>query len=252
MKVSVITPTHNCSKFIEATIRSVLCQTIQDFEIIVIDDCSNDNTVEIIRSLNDSRIKIFINDKNMGSAFSRNVGLRHASGTYIAFLDGDDLWFPEKLEKQISFMEKNNYSFTYTNYEEIDKDGNKLNIFLTGPRKVSHKLFMRVCYVGCLTVMYKRELFPDLQIPNDIYKRSDYALWLRISERADCFLLNEVLASYRKNVGISSGKKAKLLKYHKDVFSKILNSNPFMSWIFAVRNVFFYILKKIRYQKEAM
>lgn len=250
MKVSIITPTYNCSNYVANTIQSILAQSFQNFEIIVVDDCSTDNTVDIIKSFGDERIKLFINEKNMGSAYSRNVALEHASGEYIAFLDGDDLWAPNKLEKQLNFMEKNGYSFTYTNYEEIDKNGDKLNKFLTGPKRINHCQFMKSCYVGCLTVIYKREIIPDLQIPIDIYKRNDYALWLKISEKADCYLLDETLASYRKNVGISSVRKTILLKYHKELFVKLYNYSSFYAWLLALRNAVFYLFKRIKYRRR--
>lgn len=250
MKVSVIVPTYNCSKYIEQTLRSVLLQTLQNFEIIVVDDCSTDDTVNIVKSINDQRIKLFINGKNMGAAYSRNVALRHSNGEYIAFLDGDDMWFSNKLEKQISFMEKTGCQFSYTNYDEIDGKGQKLRVFLTGPKKVTHKQFMEACYVGCLTVVYKRDLFPDLQIPADIYKRNDYAMWLKISERADCVLLDEVLASYRKGVGISSMRKVKLLKYHEELFIKLYEYRKFQAWLLALRNALFYVLKRVKYRRK--
>lgn len=250
MKVSIITPTYNCSNYVASTIHSVLAQTLQDFEIIIVDDCSIDNTVEVIQRIKDERIKLFVNEKNMGPAYSRNKALMYASGEYVAFLDGDDLWFPDKLEKQISFMEKNKYFFSYTNYEEIDENGNKLNSFLTGPKRINHREFMRACYVGCLTVMYKRELIPDLQIPADIYKRNDYALWLKVSERSDCYLLDEILASYRRGAGISSGRKTRLLKYHKDLFMKLYNYGLYRAWLLSLRNAIFYLLKRIKYHRK--
>ena len=109
--VSIITPTFNCEKFIAETILSVQAQTYQDWELLIVDDCSTDKTVEIISSFQekDSRIKYFYNTTNKGSAISRNIALQNAKGKWIAFLDSDDLWHPEKLEKQIEFMKKNNY-----------------------------------------------------------------------------------------------------------------------------------------------
>ena len=126
-KVSVITASYNCAKFIEESIKSVLNQTYDNLELIIIDDCSTDNTDEIIKKyLSDQRIRYLKNEKNSGAAVSRNYALREAKGKWIAFLDSDDLWLPEKLELQVNFMKYHNYNFSYTSYEEIDENGKPL------------------------------------------------------------------------------------------------------------------------------
>ena len=133
--VSIIMPSYNTAKFISETIDSVLMQTYTNWELIIVDDCSTDNTDEVVKSfLSDDRIKYIKNEKNSGAAFSRNRALREANGKWIAFLDSDDLWHPEKLEKQIRFMEKNRCHFSYTNYIEIDEDGEPNGKYITGPR----------------------------------------------------------------------------------------------------------------------
>lgn len=111
--VSIIMPNHNCAKYIPETIKSVLAQTYFNWELLFVDDCSTDNSVDIVKGINDERIKIYVNEKNSSAAISRNLALREAKGKYIAFLDSDDLWTPEKLEKQIAFMKENGYAFTY-------------------------------------------------------------------------------------------------------------------------------------------
>ena len=243
-------PTYNCSKYINQTLCSVFNQSFSDYEVIIVDDCSSDNTVEIIRKNEDKRISLIVNETNQGAAYCRNVGLSLAKGDYVAFLDGDDLWAPNKLERQLSFMMKNGFSFCYTNYEEIDENGNKSNILITGPKTINHNGFLKVNYVGCLTVMYERKIYPDLQVPSDIKKRNDYALWLKISEKADCHLLDETLAFYRRGRGISSGKKTRLFKYHMEVFQKLYGINSFKSFFFALRNVMYFCITKIKYKKR--
>lgn len=248
--VSIITPVYNDSKFVKQTIESVLNQTYSNFELIIVDDCSNDDSIAIIKSFNDERIKLFINDKNEGAAFSRNRALKNASGEYIAFLDGDDIWDKDKLKKQISFMIENKYLFSYTNYERIDEDTKPLGIFITGPKRVTHKDFIKSDYVGCLTVMYKKSICDNLQIPNDIYKRNDYALWIVLSQFADCYLLNETLSFYRvRGGGISKGGKQKLIKHHVIMFKKILNISTFKAYFYAIRNVFYYFVRSRKYKK---
>ena len=135
--VSIIMPSYNTGKFIQETLDSVFAQTYTNWEIIIVDDCSTDNTDEIVGAIQDERIRYFKNEKNSGAAISRNRALCEARGKWIAFLDSDDLWHPTKLEKQIRFMEENGYHFSYTNYVEVDDDGNALGSLWTGPRKIS-------------------------------------------------------------------------------------------------------------------
>ncbi len=252
IKVSVITPTFNDEKFIARTIESILNQTHANLELLIVDDCSTDNTIKIIKEYNDHRIRLFVNDKNSGAAFSRNKAIREATGDYIAFLDGDDFWDVTKIESQLSFMVENNYLFSCTEYYIIDESNNKNGKYVTGPKIISHKKFLKMDYIGCLTSMYKRQIYPDLQIPNDIYKRNDYALWLKLSERTPCHYLYKKLAFYRKRSqgSISSGSKTKLVSYHKDLFQKLYGFSLVKAWFFALRNAIYFLLKKISYVKK--
>ena len=250
-KVSVITPTFNDDRFIIETIESVLHQTYQNIELIIVDDCSSDKTVELVKSFNDSRIRLLCNDRNYGAAYSRNIGLSIATGDYIAFLDGDDLWDCQKIEKQLAFMINNNYNFSCSYYNIINEDGTKAGIYYIAPKIITHKKFLRSNYIGCLTAMYKREIYSDLQIPTSILKRNDYALWLKLSERSSCYVLPEILASYRKRAtSISSGKKSMLVAHHKKLFMELYGYNNFKSTFFAFRNVFFYGIRKIFFKKK--
>lgn len=250
IKVSIVTPTYNGEKFIGDTIRSVLNQTYKNFELIIVDDCSTDNTRKIVKSFSDKRIIYFRNDKNQGGAYCRNLAISKATGDYIAFLDGDDLWHKEKLERQLKFMLEKNASFSCTDYELIDENGQKLGIKVTSPKFITHRMFKMVDYAGCLTVMYKRSVYPDLAIPNTIRKRNDYALWLKLSEKANCYALQETLSYYRKSSNsISSGKKVKLLKYHAQVFSELYGFSFFKSWYYAFRNAYYNLQKRRKYHQ---
>lgn len=247
--ISIVTPTHNCEKYISKTIESILNQTYKDFELIIIDDFSSDGTLQIINSYKDPRIKIIKNKKNMGAAYCRNKGIELSNGDYIAFLDGDDIWDPLKLEKQLKFMINNNYGFSCTNYYVMND--NIVTKKVISPRRITHKKFLRTDYIGCLTVMYKKSIFPDLKIDESIMKRNDYALWLKLSEKADCYCLSEYLATYNKHSdSISSISKAGLVKYHCELFKKLYGFNNFKANIFALRNVIYYILKEIRYVRK--
>ena len=144
--VSIIMPSYNTAPYIAETIGSVLKQTYQNWELIIVDDCSSDNTDQVVKPfLADVRIRYLKNEKNSGTAVSRNRALREAKGKWIAFLDSDDLWMPDKLSKQISFMEKNSYHFSYTNYAEIDVSGKRNGITVTGPKKITKTGFFNYC-----------------------------------------------------------------------------------------------------------
>mgnify|MGYP000375070833 CR=1 FL=1 len=190
--VSIIMPSYNTAQYIEKTIESVMEQTYTNWELIIVDDCSSDNTEKIVKGIKDERIKFFRNERNSGAAISRNWALQLAKGRWIAFLDSDDIWFPEKLEKQISFMEDNNIGFSYTNYEIIDESGKEQGIKVTGPKRITKQGMFNYCWLGCLTVMYDSKIIGLIQI-EDIKKNNDYAMWLKVCKKANCYLLDEVL-----------------------------------------------------------
>lgn len=244
-------PSYNTDKFIIETIKSVLAQTYTEWELLIVDDCSTDKTDEIVRSfLSDKRIKYFKNEKNSGAAASRNKALREAKGKWIAFLDSDDLWMPEKLEKQIRFMKNNGYYFSYTNYAEIDVEGKRNGITVTGPRKITKTGFYNYCWPGCLTVMYDRNAVGLVQIA-DIKKNNDYAMWLKVCQKADCYLLDEDLALYRRGrVGSVSTHSIKtMIGWHYKLYREAEGQNVIEAFISTIRNMVFGYYKKKRYVK---
>lgn len=246
--VSIIMPSYNTAQYIRESIQSVLNQTYQNWELIIVDDCSTDNTDEIVTSIKDERIKYYHNDKNRGAAISRNRALREAKGRWIAFLDSDDLWMPEKLEKQISFMENNGYSFSYTNYEEIDVDGNSTSVKVTGPKKVTKTGMFNYCWLGCLTVMYDRNIIGLIQIEG-IKKNNDYAMWLKVCKEADCYLLDENLGKYRKGRAgsVSTHSIKTMVGWHYKLFREAEKQGAVRSIVNTARNMVFGFYKKKRY-----
>lgn len=249
--VSIIMPSFNTGKFIVKTIKSVQKQSYKNWELIIVDDCSTDNTDEIVKNcLSDSRIRYFKNKKNSGAAVSRNKALREAKGKWIAFLDSDDLWKPDKLEKQILFMEKNNYHFSYTKYVEIDENSKSLGVYVSGPPKITRTGMYNYCWPGCLTVMYDRSVVGDIQI-KDIRKNNDYAIWLKVCKKADCYLLDECLAGYRKRSGsISNHGYIELIKWHYMLYNQAENMGVFCSLVNTGRNLVFGLYKKKHYVKK--
>lgn len=249
--VSVIMPSYNTGDFIKETIKSVMVQTYPTWELIIVDDCSTDNTDEVVSEfMEDSRIRYIKNEYNSGAAVSRNRALREAKGKWIAFLDSDDLWEPDKLQKQILFMKNNGYHFTYTNYIEIDEQSKANGKSVTSPKRITKHGMYNYCWMGCLTVMYDADAVGLIQIA-DIKKNNDYAMWLKICKKANCYLLDETLASYRKRSGsISNHGYMKLLKWHYRLYREAENKSMISSFILTVRNLFFGVLKKLRYVKE--
>lgn len=249
--VSIVMPSYNTGKYIKESIESVLAQTYDNWELIIVDDCSTDNSDEIIKLfLYDSRIRYFKNEVNSGAAVSRNKALREAKGKWIAFLDSDDLWHPKKLEKQIAFMEENGYHFSYTNYVEIDEQSRLKGSFVTGPLKISKIGLYCYCWIGCLTVMYDAERIGLIQI-EDIKKNNDYALWLKVCKKSDCYLLKETLAKYRKRSGsISNHKYSKLVKWHYLLWKDAEKRNFLSAGVLTVANLIFGVIKKVIYNKS--
>lgn len=249
--VSVIMPSYNTAKYIAASIASVQRQTYQSWELIIVDDCSTDHTDAVVTPfLSDTRIRYLKNERNSGAAVSRNRALREAKGKWIAFLDSDDLWVPEKLEKQIRFMEEHNYAFTYTDYR-IQLNGSWLPYIYTGPDVVNRRKMYDYCYFSTITVMYDREKIGMIQIEN-LRKNNDYAMWLQAIEKSNCYRLPECLSYYIKHDdSVSGGSKLKLIKWHYKLFHDGLHRSRFLSVLLTIRNLFFGVIKKIRYRKKA-
>lgn len=250
--VSIIMPSWNTANFIAESIQSVLNQTYTNWELLIVDDCSTDNTDEVVASFNDNRIKYFHNEKNSGAALTRNKAMREAQGEWIAFLDSDDLWVPNKLEHQIKFMKENGYFFSYTEYEKIDEEDKPLNIYVTGPDKVNKRKMYNYDYIGQLTMMYSAKEFGLIQIKN-IKKNNDYAIRLQLYKKdgACCYLLEENLAKYRiRKKSISHDKMIKKIKSHYDLFHMCDEKVAPVAFWYACWNLFFGILKKNIYEKN--
>ena len=247
--VSIIMPNYNSEKYLQATIQSVLDQTYQNWELIFVDDCSTDNSFDLARSFNDERIKVFRNETNSGAAISRNYALRMAQGKWIAFLDSDDLWTPDKLHKQISFMVEKNYDFTYT-YYRVCNNGVWEDFIRVSPKKVTRRKLYNYCYFSTITIIYNSEKLGLLQIP-DIKKRNDYALWLVALKKCDAYLYPEVMSYYIRHTGSLSTVPIKtLIKYHYQVFHTVLGHNAFLSTLMVFNNLFHGFIKKTFYKKK--
>ena len=253
--VSIITPLYNASQFILDTIASVVAQSYSNWEMLIVDDCSTDGSYELVQNYisdhNENRIKLLKTVHNSGAAEARNYALREASGRWIAFLDSDDMWYPEKLEKQINFMKKNGYHFSYTWYEEVDETSKPLNRIITGPSKVSSWMMKKYCWIGCLTVMYDVEPIGLVQINPEIGNgRNDYALWLKVAQNVDCcYLLKENLAMYRRRAqSLSRRSYSVLIKYNYEMFKLTYDCSALRSLWLTANNLLFGTIKKLVYK----
>ncbi|OXA94449.1 glycosyltransferase family 2 protein [Flavobacterium hercynium] len=249
--VSIIIPTYNTEKFIGATLQSVQDQTYQNWEIILVDDASTDDTVKIIQDFaaNDRRIKLSVLPKNSGNGYARNVALEKATGKYIAYLDADDLWFPTKLEKQIQFLKTNNLPFTFSFYDCIDEDGNSLHRRVEAPLKLTYKQLFFCNYVGNLTAIYDADYFGKVVI-TATQKRQDWRLWLTIVKQIkETKPVPEPLAFYRIRKDSISSSKVKLIKHNFQVYRDFHGYNLIFSTVLMIRFLFTQLVIKPRYIK---
>lgn len=238
--ISIITPTYNCGRFIERTIKSVLAQTYPNWEMIIVDDRSTDNTESVVKkySENDERIKYVCLEKNSGAAVARTTAMKLARGDYMAFLDSDDIWKKDKLEKQLSFMKDNNINFSCTAYEQIDEEDNKNGRVIKTVKRTNYNRLLLDCPVGNSTVMYNVNTMGKFEVPN-IRKRNDDALWLQMLKKEKYIIgMPDVLMEYRIRQNSISSNKAELVKYHWKLYREIEHLNVFRSafhvcwWVF--------------------
>lgn len=251
--VSIITPTYNAEKFVAQTIESVLRQTHQNWELVIVDDCSSDTTFDILQVFanQDSRIKIFQLERNSGPGVARNFAIQQAKGNYIAFLDADDLWKPQKLTKQLQFMEDENLPMTFSFYEQIDEEGKSLHKQITAPLEVSYNQLFYCNWIGNLTGIYSVDFFGKIPI-SSIKKRQDWILWLTLVQKIKTVKpVPESLAFYRVRKNSVSSSKVKLIQYNYAIYRNFHGNNllkaAFNTSLFLVHQ----LLIKPRFTKKS-
>ncbi len=221
--VSIVTPVYNSASYIQETYESIKNQTLSDWEWLTVDDCSSDNSVELIKSFNDSRIKVYQLDKNSGAAVARNKGILEAKGKYITFIDSDDLWKEKFLEKTINFLQTNNETLVYTNYKRVNEN---LEQILPDFEAVDYVDFNRLLYncpISMLTTIYDSEKIGKEMIP-DVELREDHAMWLNVLKKTQyARALNETLGIYRIRENSVSRDKLTIAKKQFDVYYKFLD-----------------------------
>ena len=233
--VSIIMPNYNSEKFVEQSIQSVIDQSYGNWELIIVDDCSSDNSVNLIKKFSDPRIKLIQNQENCGAALSRNNAIEVSNGRWIAFLDSDDLWERDKLQIQLSFMSEKNSVFSCSAYQVIDENGNVVSNYDVKKNEFFYKDILKHCSVGCLTAVYDKEKLGKILMPVEAEKREDFACWLKIlknGEKVD--FLHQSLGRYRKSTGSVSANKFKMIKYQWRVYRKVEKINFFSSLYYLV------------------
>ena len=237
--VSIITPNYNSENFIDQTLKSIIAQTYKNWELLIVDDCSTDNSFKIIKNYAsiDKRIKFFKLEENSGAAIARNKAIQKAAGTFIAFLDSDDLWLPEKLDKQLAFMIDNKYNLTHTSYHLIAENGTLLNKDVFCKPKLDYNQMLFSNKIGCLTAMYNADTLGKIYLPK-IRKRQDYALWLKILKQEKyAYGLPSILASYRDRSNSMSDNKIEMLKWNWSLYRKVEKLPFFSSLFYVISNI---------------
>jgi teichuronic acid biosynthesis glycosyltransferase TuaG len=200
-KVSIITPLYNAEAWIEETAQSIFNQTYQNWEWIIVNDCSKDNSLEVVQNLakKDSRIRILSNEKNVRTAQTRNNGIRESKGKYLAFIDSDDIWHPQKLEKQVKFMQLTGAKLSYHAYRKFRGGMENQGELIRVPEKVNYNDLLKSNVIACLSAMYDTEALGKVEMPDGYKAREDYLTWLKILRTTNEYAhgINECLGYYR-------------------------------------------------------
>jgi glycosyltransferase involved in cell wall biosynthesis len=243
--VSVIMPNYNGAKYISEAIESVISQTYPFWELIIVDDCSTDNSVNIIDEYvaKDKRTKLIKLPNNTGTAIARNTGIEVAIGQYIAFLDCDDVWLPYKLQKQVQFMRDNDIALTYSAYYVIDEYGNVKGIRNIKER-ISYKDLLKTNWIGNLTGIYNAQKFGKILMEN--VRHEDYTLWLKILKKVKyAFGINEPLAKYRVLSSSYSSNKFKAIKWMWNIYRRIERLDLLHSTYYLGNYIYYGIKKRL-------
>ena len=240
---SIIVPAYNCEKFVGKTLESICSQTYKDLEIIIINDCSVDQTAQVIKNyaLMDKRIRSYNNEKNIGVSATRNYGVSLARGKWIAFLDSDDYWLPDKLEKQFALIERTKADLCYTGCNFINHTGKELNSTFKVAEKITYKQLLYQNIIVCSSVLVKKKLLLKHPMCGD-EMHEDFAVWLKIlKEGNSAYGVNEPLVMYRISKGSKSGNKIKAAKMTYKVYKHLGIMD-----LFAYYYIIWYLLKNLK------
>ena len=247
--VSVIIPAYNSAAHIHETLGSVLSQTMDDFEVLVVDDASSDGTTSIVSEISDrdSRIRLMVQPKNAGVAMARNRALSVSRGRYIAYLDSDDLWMPGKLERQIDFLSVVGVGACFTSYETVEEDGSHRN-YVHVPSRIGYRQFLKNTVTCSHTLLFDTEIVEkSLLVMPDIRRGQDFATWLQVMKAGhDLFGLDEVLAKYRKSPGSLSSNPVKSVRRTWNIYRNVEHLSTLYSAYCQFWQLFHAVMKRVR------
>ena len=250
--VSIIMLSHNNGQFVEESVKSILAQTYKNWELLFLDDSSKDDTVQKVMDLRagDERIKVSYTIFENGPAMHLNSALRSARGRWIAFINCGDIWNSDKLEKQVKFMEDNDYSFSYTKFQMKSESGVNQGTMLGGKKVVTYSDMLKCCWLCFPTVMYDADKVGRMQVKN-LWECNDYALWIKVTMNYDCYLLNECLTTQLTNRHLFSPFPINFkIKWRYEVYHTEMGMNPITSALMTVRCLWNGIVKKIKYSEK--
>ena len=249
-KVSVIMACYNASPFIGQAIDSVLAQTFTDWELIIINDASTDNSLEVISTYTDPRIKLLQLNVNLGPGGARNKGIEIAQGQYLAFLDADDAWLENKLVLQLKLLKEKKAALCYSSYLLMDKNGVSMRKYIQAFEKINYQQMLRNNYIGCLTVVIDRNVTGDVQMPLR-RKRQDWGLWIHILKKHNiAYGVTEPLAMYRLHSDAISRQKLQLLSANYSFYKEELGYGPSKAFTQMIKFLFSYFSYKISQTKK--
>lgn len=232
--VSVVMPAYNAATYLPNTVQSVLEQSFKDLELLIVDDASSDHTFEVVEKLSatDSRITYIKLDENQGVANARNVGVQHSRGEYVAFLDSDDIWLPDKLKIQLTFMQQHQVDFSYCSYEVVDDHGTKIGERKISETKLDYHEMLKGNRIGLLTVMLSRKIAQRYPFPE--INHEDYACWLSIARNGTVAYLasEQILAKYRKHQTSLSANKIQAAQWTWTIYRRHEHLGLFKSFYY--------------------
>lgn len=245
--ISIVVPVYNAERFLVRTIENIMAQTFEDWELLLVDDGSTDNSRAIMEQYESEKIHCFYCPQNLGPANARNIGLEHAKGRYIAYQDADDLWEKEKLARQLSFMQEHQYAFTFTSYEFADADGKRNGRVVHAPRRVTYQEFLKSSTLASNTLMFDRTVVKSewLKMPLGV-AREDAATWMQVLKQGiDAYGLDEVLVLYCRHEHAYSGNKVKAVLGKWQLYYKIERFSLIKSIYYVIVNTWAAVRRRI-------
>lgn len=216
--VSVVMPVYNAEKYVLESVQSVLDQSYENYELIIVDDASTDHSIELVTSIckDNSQVKIIRLENNGGVSHARNTGINSAKGEYIAFIDSDDIWRPDKLKLQMKFMKANNVLFSFTSYEIFHEGSDKENTYVQCPQIVNYQRLLYGNPIPCFTVICHRSVFQEHRFENT--RHEDYVLWLQLAKQYTLYGFDKDLGIYRSHENSVSSNKLKAAGWVWDIY----------------------------------